>query len=400
MIEYKEKLKSKLKSAVGGLLRMQWPDNILIKANKIKSRFKSYPAHNFVRTKEVKGHKKHRLVLHIGAGKCASSTLQHILSTGFLYEKHSKKCQYISLTPKGVSGSRESALIANKSVERYISSSQFSLLLPIQDRIIRDLSRIVNECEDESTSFVFSCEAWLTEITFNKAVVERWIYSLSSIFNPIEAICIVRPPVEWINSAWWQWGYWDRLPFQEWLNTHIEASLWSNHANAWLMHPAIKALHVLPLDLSAIDSALKIIGIDHLKTHVAENTSIGNLFLRVFKERPELRPGPHSPKFSFFAINEILPKLRQQMLMPWCISQPTLIRILNYTESSSRNLLPLMTCYDAKKVSDNGRWWKPEAYDKEMSRLVSPDDKVQVSDDQIYELISVLMNELFAKKYN
>src|SRR5262249_46899346 len=113
-----------------------------------------------------------------------------------------------------------------------------------------------------------------------------------------EIVLYVRPQVAWCNSAWWQWGAWNRNTFARWLDKQLMRIQWETIRAGWQAVPGVRAVHVrlLPEDILADFCAL--VGLDPLPPAVI-NASLPEPVLRLFQRHRELRGGPHESALEF-----------------------------------------------------------------------------------------------------
>lgn len=160
-----------------------------------------------------------RLILHVGAPKCGSSALQAALSA----------------TPvlKMPSGRRMTYLSARRG-----RRGNWSVLkgMPVQisaRRAPHGYAVWPNPQDDESAAAlrslrdgvwaggrkdlpILSHEGWIGLADSFAAQHPQWFDEPAS--GPVEIFASARPPIDWLNAAYWQWGVWTGLDFGRWLD--------------------------------------------------------------------------------------------------------------------------------------------------------------------------------------
>lgn len=145
-----------------------------------------------------------RLILHVGHSKCASSSVQSFLS---LYPDHALAggkgmLRHVVVTGDGrVLHSEKLASLAARLPQRYANSAAHFLSDP--DLFERGWKEIEDFAGPDDT-IITSSESWCGP-NFLTPEVEANLNSLP--IRP-DVFYLTRPPVDWANAAWWQWGVW------------------------------------------------------------------------------------------------------------------------------------------------------------------------------------------------
>jgi len=144
-------------------------------------------------------------ILHIGAGKCGSSSLQSSLSrTGKqLCTSDNIHFEYVAIRDNG-------EIFRSEDIQLYLqntgypSISSFDITSQSIDKVGISLAASqLNVIAEQDVNPVLSCEGWTSRATMFQ---EQQI--LEKLGLQPSVIMFVRPPLDWINSAWWQWGAW------------------------------------------------------------------------------------------------------------------------------------------------------------------------------------------------
>ena len=147
-----------------------------------------------------------RAILHVGAPKCGSSALQRALSAqpvltgadGRRYHYLAGRTAEDGLVP--VQGRRLAAMM-RLSVHGYLSWPNVTL----QDDSAAYWARVGAAIGDEGARGrvpILSSEGWIAY------AVEAPALARAAGLDLLDAVAFVRPPLDWMNAAYWQWGIW------------------------------------------------------------------------------------------------------------------------------------------------------------------------------------------------
>jgi hypothetical protein len=327
------------------------------------------------------------LYIHIGFGKCGSSALQSYFTSNPIIKKKNQGSLYYGVidhncevfigeklkgmpnTPYGYHSCVSLNHIVNNSRSQ---NAKFSL-----DRFFEDVS-------DEDDLFL-SNEGWCNEVDFLKSFVQLLPKNVN-----IKVLAVVRPPVEWINSAWWQWGAWSDVSFERWARKNIAiVDSWLSSIHEWEAKLSAESI-VLPLTSNVITDVSEVIDVVEL-SNVKSNSSLPEEVLRVFQRNRELRQGPHdsaiefklSQKINFSNFNNKTPWVIDSQLADLIISETTLLHQNIYKK------IPLK--YKEHFLYDK-RWIDSSYY---YSREVSPSGIIPENKDKdrlIVELIKLAIS--------
>lgn len=153
-----------------------------------------------------------RLLLHIGNGKCGSSSIQNFLGTYLstpegVTNRAGKKVSYAAVWKSRILSGPDLLAAQNASVSRYVMSAPLEQFSPT---IFRQHLRALQNLTEHIDTVVLSCEGWASGpgSEFARVIDEFRI--------PVDIYFVIRPPVEFTNSAWWQWGAWTGHSIQYW----------------------------------------------------------------------------------------------------------------------------------------------------------------------------------------
>ena len=191
-----------------------------------------------------------------------------------------------------------------------------------------------------------SCEGWINHSQLFDNLILKDLPS-----NSVEVVLYIRPPLDWLNSAWWQWGAWSGVEFEKWVRNSIRHVLWARLEKAW---NEIRAINKVRVRLATND-VLKDFGkITKTKLMSSPNLISGanSLYLRVLQNIPELRPNPHASEidFHFYKWDHNSPSKT-----PWLISSSLADATFTRTKQDTNLLLKQVNPWIATQIRKDTR---------------------------------------------
>lgn len=305
-----------------------------------------------------------RTILHVGADKCGSSSIQAFLTRNPVLPVASGKAtiDYACLRNKGFVDASEIKLSLKKSITGHQNSLAIHALRLLDEQTLNAIARKVSHCKSD---LLFSCEGWLRAL----ARPEALDFLLKLLAPPgahrsLEIIAFVRPPVSWVNSAWWQWGAWEgQGSFDDWLAGAIRATCWQHFLQPLRDSPHIKKLSVQPVQGDVVKQLQQILATD-LNEPWAErcNVSLPGEALSLYQHYRDLRPGPHQCRTDHLVLNAIGNALRHYQPTPWVLRPDQIEMVLALTRAANEQLLPLMDEPSRQRMLADRRWWHADAF--------------------------------------
>ena len=299
-----------------------------------------------------------RLIIHAGAGKCGSSTIQTSFSAcPTIASRTGAKVAYGAISGDGrLLLGDDLRTRAMKQHAKYISSQTIDSL---SSRALASLTWERQLSHNKINTLLLSREAWLN----NPDKLRDHVLNQFSVKPKI--IIFVRPQVEYLNSAWWQWGAWMSKPLDAWSTGFIRSSQWSERADRLRKVSGVERVEVRLLSEDVITDCLELM--DCRPDAVPMNRSNEGLpkeILRLYqRHRSRLRPGPHASGIDFFLRNYLGEKGKS----PWVIGPKRAQRIIEQSRESNERLLELLNPRDQERMRKDLRWWSADAYaDREL----------------------------------
>jgi hypothetical protein len=299
------------------------------------------------------------VTLHIGMGKCGSSSLQTFLTQNFrLIDFNKKKYVYGILRPNGslITGFNFYLLKkANFSNFGYISSANYKKVindLASVGRLSRQLAKY-----NGNRHLLLSNEGWGRE------------YDLWSKYDPftssdikVNIVMYIRPPVCWMNSAWWQWGAWTGLDFSTWFERTLLKCNWNSVYEKWKSLPFVKDINVRVLTEDIVSDFCEHLNIDvtmfNRNNKYKVNQSLPSEILRFLQKYPELRPSAHSSKIDFILSRQLNLKGKPD----WILDKHKIKKIVNSTHKSNMKIKQVLSSQHCQAMESDPRWWSENAY--------------------------------------
>ncbi len=289
-------------------------------------------------------------IIHVGMPKCGSSALQIALSNHLLSGSYS----YTVI--------RENAEVLNgELVKRLAKTSATGYVPSVSARKIADWkSRQWQECRNAIAKIadlgdipVFSNEAWGNQFSqFTQLDILRRLGLKADV------VMYVRPQVQWLNSAWWQWGAWTGQSFDSWFKSSILKADWFNVYQEWLAVPGVDNVTVRLLPNDVVSDFNQLLEQPEASTSRA-NASLPAYLLRFFQQHEELRSGAHSSEIEFVMARHVdFPKAST----PWVFSDQHISFCLSYYESSNLKLLNALNEKQKLEMRQCSAWWAADYY--------------------------------------
>jgi len=301
-------------------------------------------------------------VLHIGAGKCGSSALQTMLSQHpVLGDEQSSRMRYAAINKDGMLF-HGSALThkAQGTPWGYLSTVNVGLLASLADSHVRKLSDELHSICGNSERLLLSNEGWINEY---KVFKESDL--LTRLGLKVTVVVYVRPPVEWLNSAWWQWGAWSGVGLDQWLNNQLAMVRWHDMISPWLSLQNVEKVTVRLLPSDVISDFCDVMNLPRMPSE-RSNRGLPGTLLRIFQRHRDLRTSPHDSAGDF-VFAKYLGHLTNDPT-PWVMGPYRIRKILEATKESNLRLLSLLDDDSRKVMEEEGKWWLESAYsDKKKS---------------------------------
>ena len=314
--------------------------------------------------------KKIEIVLHVGMPKCGSSALQAYLS-GADFEKASKgRFAYLALTKeKRILTPHELRKVTLRSPRRYTSSCSVESFKTFSPEDKKNLQRKIRHIGNRYEKIVFSCEGW----GFNHRFFSDEDLFAHEDFR-VRILAYIRPQIEWLNSAWWQWGAWTDLSFDKWIETQKGNLKWNRLHQNWSQKNWVEGVDFRLMQGDIVHDFLDYLGLDRTERHTESpliNQSLPAPLLRLFQRHRELRAGPHDSETDFILSRRLNLESGKS---PWVIHSDLANKLIGLFISENRKLSFSLTPAQRKSMLEDERWWTSEPYSLRAAKNPTPEE--------------------------
>ncbi len=222
-------------------------------------------------------------------------------------QRDGRSLRYVLFKPIGIVGPTQVRQRTNRSPLGYVSSAPLRTLSWKKPEVLEQVNRFLHRQEGD---LITSCEFWLRELPTAHGI--EHLKQLLVHLDPIELhlICTVRPPLEWLNSAWWQWGAWDNSArFDSWLNQAVQHTNWDRIIQKVATSLPEAKIHVGCSKPDVINTVLEMIGVDRngRENTTQINQSLPAAVLRLYQHHPQLSPNPNHCSIDFLPLQPLAP---------------------------------------------------------------------------------------------
>jgi len=324
------------------------------------------------------------LYLHIGFGKCGSSALQHFLSSAPLIRSAGKVYEYAALTERGRLVRRaELKALADASLVGYMNSSPRVASFAKGRRAETAINRLL----DKNINLILSHEYWVYQRKdFHRSSL------LASLNRPVIVIAYVRPQVEWLNSAWWQWFYWENKysSIRHFLEAKgVNGMDWSRILGKWANLPNVEAVVPRLLTTDIVGDFSNLLGITTARQADrarATNATLTLPMVAMLSRVTGLRGQNES--YIDFILEKRAPLPGRK---PWAISFEDASYILENLRSSNEHLAQMLDTDSEQTMRADSRWWSPDLY---RERSVDEPRDYMPTEEEREKFVSGLMRGL------
>ncbi|WP_310621699.1 hypothetical protein [Flexibacterium corallicola] len=233
---------------------------------------------------------------------------------------------------------------------------------------------------------IISCEGWVN--LFEKI-------NQSELFPRLDVdadiVLYIRPPLEWLNSAFWQWGAWTNATLDRWLNSNIEKANWSRYIDKWEKVCGVKSVNVRLATTDVVADFMSFLEVDKFKISHSNNFSSSPDLLRFLLRNRKYREGPHHPHYEF-VVNKFLNLQRSQA--PWVLPEEFQKRALSHLRGDQLTLEKKITREMWQKIENDQRWWDQSVYAEK--QILKPNDESNL--ESADRLISSLIEKINLSK--
>lgn len=295
-------------------------------------------------------------ILHIGAGKCGSSSLQTALSHNPNFTGgNGATYKYVCIELPGTRLLRDGELLraACANAHQYCCSRPASLWAP-EPCTIESLRQQFGDLLAGGFTPILSWEDWI-----NEAGLFSELRILPRLGLNAKVVVFIRPQIPWINSAWWQWGAWSGLDFERWLSARAMAMVgWAELIESWQAVPGVESVDVYAATRDVVATFYRAIEAEPPGSAIS-NVSLDAAILRFFQRNSEFRPHEHASPIDFVLQRCLAAGAKRT---PWVIPQARIAELIDYFRPSNERLLALVSPNERRLIENDPGWWDADAY--------------------------------------
>ena len=340
------------------------------------------------------GKSRKRIFLHVGADKCGSSSIQYFLSQNKnLKNNVGENMDYMCIIPPGkIITQPEISDTSQKIVQNFLNSNFAFNPCNLSKNLSKNISESMRKKINNKKNLIFSSEGWLRNIHERNNFCSFLNFFNAKVIYDIKVFAVVRSPASWINSAWWQWGVWDKnyQSFEDWLEFAITQTNWFRYLSKYFDNPMIESIKIVTLEDNLINNFIKFLNLEEDINYRSNptNFSLDKNFYKVLLSIEDYKLNNKKEK-DFFFCNHLFNSYKFPSETPWVLNQNHLTKIIKKTEKANKKLLTLLSNESRKNIVNNSEWWDSTAFSKK--NLSDP----YLNDFSLDKNLTMLIYQLF-----
>lgn len=331
-----------------------------------------------------------RLVLHIGAPKAGSSSIQNALGYFFSHprareNKHGESVRYAALLGNGNILTGPGLLAAqNASPMKYVSSDA----LTNDPETLRKNLSILAHAFSKRDVVVLSNEGWA------KSLDTGMTDALKAINIPIDVFFVTRAPVDWMNSSWWQWGAWSGKTLDQWVTQELPSVDYMRQMDKWRESGIVRNIRVVDISQDIIGQLLDFLefekGTFEYPPHLNTATNY-HLLRHLLNNKNKYQRYIHAPMIEF-KLNQIL---RLSPNPPPAVLPPRLAQtVVSSVRGNNERLIDLLDSLEQSLSEENKRKYLDETFYADIEHedyrvALSPADNDSIIGDLIDRVLEL-----------
>jgi len=315
------------------------------------------------------------IILHVGAAKCGSSSLQAHMSNNPLFSADDGSAHYEYVCIK-----RDGNLLRRDGIQLHSRATPYGCQVSagadwpwaMDEAALEGLSTQLRQVIAQGRTPIASQESWINEAHLFKANE-----TLPRLGLRVKVVVFVRPQIAWLNSCWWQWGAWSPLDFRDWVEGTKHAIRWAEQIGAWQSVPGVDSVEIHPVAGDVVATFLGSFGVT-IESSKRRNISLDENLLNYLRRRSDLR-SLHNPVVDFVLEQRLAPNAKGT---PWVMQQDQISDLIAYYRDDNLKLLSLLSGEAREAMEQDPKWWDPAAYSERKAVPADlPEPSVAALDD-------------------
>lgn len=233
------------------------------------------------------------LIIHIGFGKCASSSIQNHLTKNAAFYEDTYSYKYIGFD-------QENNLLKTDDIVKQHNFPPYFFTTNLSQE---------NEHLKQQLNAISDCSDYLGIISNEGLANPEWLNStrlklLSELDLDITIFMVVRPFSDWLNSSWWQWGAFADVEVNEWLSKYSVQDYKKGLEN-WLRLPNVKDFHVVDINDDPLQKFASILKTETVENCIINRTSCSDMLRFLIKNKNIFGRTVHNPSIEFILNDEL-----------------------------------------------------------------------------------------------
>ncbi len=303
-----------------------------------------------------------RLILHVGAPKCGSSALQTALTRDpDLTDGMGRRFRYVSALYPGNSLLYGAALQRDGIGSRFGYTSFPDIQSPMAKTILQAIGQTLQNGGADEHLPILSNEAWI----LRHAVFAEALAILGH--PPVDVVAFLRPPLEWLNASFWQWGVWSTPNMTAWMDRAGMTYSFAADLEAWSRIPNVH-IRVRPSKPDVVRHFAALYDLK-LPCGSVSNLSSPPALIGFLLRNRRFRPDGHQSETEFI-FQRWCPGLPGRS--PWAVSAADLRRFRPLVARTIETLRRILPAEDCNRLFAEPRWLHEEAYHDELKAGMTP----------------------------
>ena len=313
--------------------------------------------------------------MHIGAGKCGSSSLQaHLSANPHLTGHDGRAYEYACIKKNG-------RLLRGPAAKKAAARSPFGYSASVsvrelnQPHIALGLREAFQTMAEEGVTPILSFEGWINAGTR----FADWNILECFGLEP-RVIGFIRPQIPWLNSSWWQWGAWSNKGFEAWLSHWRLRGLWATALVTWQGLPQVRSVDFFTTSGDVVNRFHNWLEAPLAAKPVRANATLDGTMLRFLQRHPHLKRGGHAAAMDFVLAKHVK---RGAAPPPWVLPLDRIRTLIAEYKKDNMRLLDLVDLETRSEIAADPAWWCADHF---ADKTAEPPDGVALSDADLEDI--------------